>query len=224
MVRSPPIGLPPTVAHPSEAAFAYLQCLRDASAPNRFFHRSLQVDAMNVARTLLGWRTRWHEAGWDGTFPDTAPARLTDMAAVEALARNNVPPSPGERLGRVAAALGKRVAQIDCVEPHTSADALPYAWRSVLDALRCELAPGLAPAPAGRDGSDLARVQSRLLAIADGTVEWSCQLRVVPSFGRLRSVPSSPASPRGRTLSRDIGIGAPASRSWRMQGRVRRLR
>ena len=28
------LGLPPLVAHPSEAAFAYLQCLRDASAPS----------------------------------------------------------------------------------------------------------------------------------------------------------------------------------------------
>lgn len=37
------LGLPPPVTHPSEAAFAYLQCLRDASAPSRFFHRSLPL-------------------------------------------------------------------------------------------------------------------------------------------------------------------------------------
>ena len=110
------LGLPPPMVHPSEAAFAYLQCLRAASAESRFFHRSLLVDPVNVARTLLGWRARWYEASWDGTFPDTAPVRLADMAAVEALARNNVPPSPGERLGRVAAALGERAAGIDCVE------------------------------------------------------------------------------------------------------------
>ena len=193
------LGLPPPVAHPSEAAFAYLQCLRDASAPNRFFHRSLQVDAINVARTLLGWRTRWYEAGWDGTFPDTAPARLTDMAAVEALARNNVPPSPGERLGRVAAALGERVAQIDCVELHTSPDALPYAWRSVLEALPCEPAPGLAPASAGPDGSDLARVQARLLAIADGTVEGIAEPEQLRGDGSLTIV---------RSASRDLSAEA----------------
>ena len=162
------LGLPPPVAHPSEAAFAYLQCLRAASAPNRFFHRSLQVDPVNVARTLLGWRARWYEAGWDGTFPDTAPARLADMVAVEALAKDTVPPSPGERLGRVAAVLSERVTQINCVELHTSPDILPYAWRTVLAALPCVLAPGLDPAPAAPEGSDLARVQARLLAIADG--------------------------------------------------------
>ena len=132
------LGLPPPVAHPSETAFAYLQCLRDASAPSRFFHRSLEVDPVNVARTLLGWRARWYEAGWDGAFPDTAPARLADMTAVEVLAKDTVPPSPGERLGRVAAALSERVTHINCVELHTSPDTLPYAWRTVLAALPCE--------------------------------------------------------------------------------------
>ena len=195
------LGLPPPATHPSEAAFAYLQCLRDASAPNRFFHRSLQVDAINVARTLLGWRTRWYEAGWDGTFPDTAPARLTDMAAVEALARNAVPPSPGERLGRVATALGKRAAQIDCVELHTSPDALPCAWRSVLDALPCELAPGLAPAPAGPEGSDLARVQARLLAIANGIEDGIAERERLRGDGSLTVV---------RSASRDLSAEAVA--------------
>ena len=185
------LGLPPPAAHPSEAAFAYLQCLREASAPSRFFHRSLQVDAVNVARTLLGWRARWHEAGWDGTFPDTAPARLTDMAAVEALARDSVPPSPEERLGRVAATLDGRVTQIDCVELHTSPDALPYAWQTVLAALPCESAPGIEPASAGPEGSDLARAQARLLAIADGTVDRITERERLPGDGSLIVVRSS---------------------------------
>ena len=64
------LGLPTPNAHPSEAPFSYLQCLREASTPDRFFHRSLDVDPINVARTLLDWRAQWHEAGWNGTFPD----------------------------------------------------------------------------------------------------------------------------------------------------------
>ena len=163
------LGLPSPVAHPSEAVFAYRQCLREISAPSRFFHRSFQVDPFNVARTFLDWRTRWYEAGWDGTFPDTAPARLADMAAVEAIARDRVPLCPGERLRRVEAALGERVTQIDCVELHTSPDALPHAWRRVLEALPCESAPGLDPVPSGPEGSDLARVQAVLLSMADGS-------------------------------------------------------
>ena len=185
------LGLPPPVGHPSEAAFAYLQCLLDASAPSRFFHRSLQVDPVNVARTLLGWRARWYEAGWDGTFPDSALARLADMAAVEALAKDTVPPSPGERLGRVAAALSERVTQISCVELHTSPDTLPYAWRTVLAALPCELAPGLDPAPAGPEGSDLARVQARLLAIADGAHDGITERERLQGDGSLMVVRSS---------------------------------
>ena len=164
------LGLPSPVAHPSEAAFAYLQCLRETSAPSRFFHRSLHVDPVNVARTLLDWRARWYEAGWDGTFPDTFPTRLADMAAVETFARGRVPPCPGERLRRIEETLGERSTQIDCVELHTSPAALPHAWQRVLEALPCELAPGLDPVPAGPEGSDLSRVQAGLLSMAGGRI------------------------------------------------------
>lgn len=185
------LGLSPPVAHPSEAAFAYLQCLRDASAPSRFFHRSLQVDPVNVARTLLSWRARWYEAGWDGTFPDSAPARLADMAAVETLAKDTVPRNPGQRLGRVASALSGLVTQIDCVELHTSLDTLPYAWRTVLAALPYELGPGLDPSPGGPEGSDLARVQARLPAIADGADDRISERERLEGDGSLIVVRSS---------------------------------
>ena len=193
------LGLPPPMVHPSEAAFAYLQCLRAASAESRFFHRSLLVDPVNVARTLLGWRARWYEAGWDGTFPDTAPVRLADMAAVEAITKGTVPPTPGERLRRVAAALGERATGIDCVELHTLPDALPYAWRTALEALPCQLTPGLEPAPAGPEGSDLARAQARLLAIADGTVDGIAERERLQGDGSLMVV---------RSASRDLSAEA----------------
>ena len=57
------LGLPTPDTHPSEAPFSYLQCLREASSPGRFFNRSLEVDPVNVARTLLDWRAQWNEAG-----------------------------------------------------------------------------------------------------------------------------------------------------------------
>ena len=102
------LGLPTPDTHPSEAPFSYLQCLREASTPDSFFYRSLEIDPVNVARTLLAWREQWYEAGWDGTFPEDAPGRLADMAAVEAIARNRVPLTQGERLQRVAEALAQR--------------------------------------------------------------------------------------------------------------------
>ena len=162
------LGLPPPTAHPSEFAFRYLQCLRDASSPERFFHRSLQVDPVNVARSLLAWREQWFEAGWNGTFPEDVPKRLADMAAVEDLAKRSVPLGIGERLQRVAAVLSVRRTQIESIELHTELDEFPPAWQTVLAELPYELAPGLYPAPAGPHGSDLALVQSELLALAAG--------------------------------------------------------
>lgn len=161
------LGLPTPNTHPSEAPFSYLQCLREASTPDRFFHRSLEIDPINVARTLLDWRAQWYEAGWDGTFPDDAPARLADMAAVEAIARHRVPPTHGERLQRVAEALAERRTQIAQVELHTPVEDLPHAWQRVVRALPWVPAPGLELAVSGLQDSDLARVQRRLLSMAD---------------------------------------------------------
>ncbi len=161
------LGLPTPDTHPSEAPFSYLQCLREASSPDRFFNRSLEVDPVNVARTLLDWREQWYEAGWDGTFPADAPARLADMAAVEAIARNRVPPTDGQRLQRVAGALAERRTQIEQIELHTPLEDLPHVWRQVLLALPCIPAHGLELVAAAPHGSDLARVQRRLLSMAD---------------------------------------------------------
>ena len=162
------LGLPASTAHPSEAAFSYLRSLRESSSPDRFFHRSLEVDPVNVARTLLRWREQWYEAGWDGTFPEGAPLRLADMAAVELLAKERVPLGPAQRLQRVAEALSQRTTQIERVELHTPFEEFPIAWQRVLAALPCVPAAGLEISPAGRPESDLARVQARLLALAGG--------------------------------------------------------
>ena len=187
------LGLPAPEVHPSEAAFAYLRCLREATSSNRFFHRSLEVDPVNVARTLLRWREQWYEAGWDGTFPDGAAARLADMAVVEELARDHVPLGFGQRLQRISQALAKRTTQTARIELYTPIGDFPHAWQRVLAALPCEVAPGLDLSPSGRPGSDLALVQTRLLALAgaDGigvpapeTLQGDGSLLVVKSASR----------------------------------------
>lgn len=160
------LGLPAPQVHPSESAFAYLRCLREATSPARFFHRSLEIDPVNVARTLLRWRAAWHEAGWDGGFPDGVPARLADMAAVEDLAKDRVPLGLGQRLQRVSRSLAERSTQIELVELHTPLEDFPHAWQSVLQALPCAVAPGLELSPSGPPGSDLGVVQAGLLALA----------------------------------------------------------
>ena len=161
------LGLPTPSAHPSESAFNYLQCLREAGTPDRFYWQSLEVDPVNVARTLLDWRAQWYEAGWDGTFPEGAPARLADMAVVEVIARNRVPPTHGERLRRVADSLAERRTQIEQIELHTPIEDFPHVWQRVLSALPWVAAPGLELAVAATEDSDLARVQSRLLSMSD---------------------------------------------------------
>ena len=160
------LGLRVPAVHPSEAAFSYLKHLRDSNSPDRFYRRSLDLDEVNVARTLLDWREQWYEAGWDGTFPDGAPGRLADMAAVEALAVDCVPPSVGERLRRVAETLSERTTQIERVELHTPFEDLPHAWQRVLEVLPCTPSPSLELAALAPAGSDLACVQTRLLEMA----------------------------------------------------------
>ena len=185
------LGLPTPNTHPSEAPFSYLQCLREASTPDRFFHRSLEIDPINVARTLLDWRAQWHEAGWDRTFPDDVPARLADMAAVEAIARHRVPPTPGERLQRVAETLAERRTQIEQVELHTPLEDLPHVWQRVVRALPCIPAPGLELAAAAPQGSDLARVQSRLLSMIDHDDDSAAERESLQGDGSLIVVKSA---------------------------------
>ena len=57
------LGLPPVLAHPAEQLIAYRGCLADLDSPERFYHRSFDVDPVNVARTLMTWRAQWYEAG-----------------------------------------------------------------------------------------------------------------------------------------------------------------
>ena len=185
------LGLPTPNTHPSEAPFSYLQCLREASTPGRFFHRSLEIDPVNVARALLDWRAQWYEAGWNGTFPDDAPARLADMAAVEAIARNRVPPTHGERLQRVAETLADRRTQIEQVELHTPLEDLPHVWQRVVRALPWIPAPGLELAAAGPKGSDLARVQSRLLSMVDHDDDSAAERESLRGDGSLMVVKSA---------------------------------
>ena len=209
------LGLPTPNTHPSEAPFSYLQCLREASTPDRFFHRSLEIDPINVARTLLDWRAQWHEAGWDRTFPDDVPARLADMAAVEAIARHRVPPTPGERLQRVAETLAERRTQIEQVELHTPLEDLPHVWQRVVRALPCIPAPGLELAAAAPQGSDLARVQSRLLSMIDHDDDSAAERESLQGDGSLIVVKSA-----SKDLSADaiaeflLETGGLAGHSW----------
>lgn len=161
------LGLPPVQARPAEALLAYQACLADLDGPARFYHRSFAVDPIAAARSLLGWRAEWYEAGWRGRFDSAVSGRLADIAAVEQSAAQRVPLNTGQRLARIAAALGGGLTtQIGRIVLHDEPEALPAAWRAVLDCFACDVAAGVDPAPAAASGTDLHRVQRALRAAA----------------------------------------------------------
>ena len=92
------LGLLPVAFSGGARIVQYWACLKEANNPGRFYHRSFEADELGVARTLLDWRDRWHEAGWEGKFDRSAGKRLDDLAEVESIARGRVAPSAGERL------------------------------------------------------------------------------------------------------------------------------
>ena len=164
------LGLPTPAARPGEALLAYQSCLEDLDSPTRFYHASLAVDGLGVARTLLGWRAAWYEAGWRGELDGSVSRRLADLAEVEALARERVPPCDGQRLVRIAHALDSGlVTQIERIVLHDEPDALSLAWRRVLAHFDCVTAEGVAPTPQGEPGTDLHAIQRLLFEIERGT-------------------------------------------------------
>jgi hypothetical protein len=160
------LGLPPVETRLGEALLAYRECLETLDGEARFYHRSLATDPIGTARTLLGWRARWHETGWRGNFDGPVSRRLADMADVERRARHAVPLDAGQRLQRILSALDSGLAtQIERIVLHDEPDAFPPAWRAVLARFATEIAPGVAPAAHALPGTDLHRIQQLLLAI-----------------------------------------------------------
>lgn len=185
------LGLPTPTGHPSELLFAYLQCLRNETSPARFFHQSLNVDPVSVARTLLSWREQWYEAGWDGTFPEDVPVRLADMAAVEKEAKHRVPPTRGQRLQRLAGALKSRHTQIERLVLRTPFEDLPETWQRVISQLPWEPATGVQPAAQGSPGSDLRILQERLLTVSDREEQETAERTILKDDGSVVFVKAS---------------------------------
>jgi hypothetical protein len=134
----------------------------------RFYERSFDADQFGTAATLLRWRDTWFEHAWQGTVPSDGPARLVDMAAVEASARGRLGPCMGERLRDVAHALATRPVQIAAIELMDPIADFSLRWRAVLEHL-----PGVKPPAAraialGRPGSMLRAVQEQLLELNGG--------------------------------------------------------
>jgi ATP-dependent helicase/nuclease subunit B len=149
----------------TERLLQYLSCLKQSDNENRFFHQSLVLDELGVAKRLLLWRDNWYESGWQGGPFVGASQRLVDMAEVETLARQQVAVNSGQRVQRVLSSLEQAdvVVTVITVDP---INAYPEVWQQLLSDLKATF---VAPHSVVRaeHGSDLAQLQSLLL---DGVI------------------------------------------------------
>ena len=176
------LGVAPVNSHPSEALELYRDCLAECDDWMRFYHASFDVDPVAVARTLNDWRQRWYLNGWDGTFPADVEQRLGDMASVENLAAQRVPPGIGQRLRRILELLDQQRVQVTDLELLDHPDDLPAMWRRVVERLECRAAPaGQALAAAE---SDLGKLQALLVDGRKSTLHGDGSLVVMHAFSR----------------------------------------
>jgi hypothetical protein len=147
----------------------YRNCLELADNGHRFYSRSFAADPLGVAWTLYRWREELLLAGWDGRAKHSSPARLRDLAAVEAAAPA-VPlaPSEAERLGRVITKVAGRSLPLATVELADDPARLPALWRRTLEALESR-GVSVRPIPRPRaDGpGDLGHLQQVLAGASD---------------------------------------------------------
>ncbi|NWG75493.1 MAG: PD-(D/E)XK nuclease family protein, partial [Rubrivivax sp.] len=159
------LGLLRAAVAPADRVVQMRQCLGQALTPYRFYARSFEADELGTAATLLAWRDRWYEHGWDGRDPGGSP-RLADMGAVEARAAGAVAPGVGQRLAAVMAALDVRRPQIERIDLLDPLEDFPPAWQRVLARLPVAAPPAVVPQ--ARPGTLLHDLQHALLAAAGG--------------------------------------------------------
>jgi len=155
----------------------YRNCLEKSDTRERFYSKSFQADEFGVSKTLLFWRDSWVEAGWDYGAGEEDHSILTDLAAVELLARSELSPGICDRLCRVLASLENRVVLDIEISLMERKEELPGIWQNILALLNVH-EEGLAymTEVLAETGTDLARIQENLLnntpctLTGDGTV------------------------------------------------------
>jgi hypothetical protein len=143
----------------------YRTRLEHADDGDRFYSRSFEADPFGVARTLYHWREELLFGGWAGTATSSAPARLQDLAAIEAVDTTlRLDPGPAERLQLLLATLAARRPPIAALGLTEDPQDLPCLWRRLLEALAGWNVPlHRRSAPQGNATGDLGHLQ-RVLA------------------------------------------------------------
>jgi RecB family exonuclease len=155
------------IAEPIRAAW-FAARLERHDTGERSYSASRRHDAFGVARHLLELRDGLRLAGWDGRSPGGS-RRLVDLAAIEALDDDPLPPGLPDVLAELTRAVSARDALPArlVVTLRAPRDHLPLRLRDLLDALAAKGADVTLAPPPGRadDASDLGRLQ-RALAVS----------------------------------------------------------
>jgi len=131
-----------------------------------FFGESSQRDSLATARVLLQWRDDLIEAGWDGLATEIGPARLQDMARLEAIVKTMVAPGEADRLAAINEELETRNPGEIRLEVLDCKSHLPHLWQQICDRLHAKYPECSEPASIQKstpgDTTDLALYQARL--------------------------------------------------------------
>ncbi|MFC1830507.1 PD-(D/E)XK nuclease family protein [Thermodesulfobacteriota bacterium] len=173
------LGLGAPISHESLRIIEFLHCLKQCDNGKRFYSRSLLMDELAVAKTLLHWRDIWIEAGWNGQGSDVAGRRISDMAAVEVEARKALSPGIADRIWKVIARL-EQSKNLDIKITYLSdISYYPYGWQQILSHLPAE--PDDKPVwlqKPSASGNDLGKLQHSLITgtqhelSGDGSVQF----------------------------------------------------
>jgi ATP-dependent helicase/nuclease subunit B len=185
---------------------AWQTALEAADNSQRFWSKSLEVDAWATARTLLSWRDQLIAAGWqaDGAW---SGKRLVDLAAAEHAARE-LPDGLADRIARLSDKIDgnisrtvRRIRLIDARAHH------PIGWRRLFDALEARgcMIEEIGASPSAPADTALGRLQRWMAAGGelDGSPDGSVTLATSTSSalaGELVGQWFSIAAPKATTV------------------------
>ncbi len=181
------LGLTRASLSQAERIVQFRECLKVARTGDRFYEQSFDADELGTTATILGWRDTWIENGWQGNMEGALSSRLSDMGAIELLARERVAPGMGERLRAVAEHLTWRKPQIETLELLDPLDEYPAAWRSVLSLLPMTFGAATDPVARGREGTLLHALQAAIVQLTSGVPPSSMSWRADGSVCVVRS-------------------------------------
>jgi RecB family exonuclease len=142
----------------------YLACIDSCNHPGAFYHASYAADPFSVARTLLQWRDQWYLAGWNGACDADSPARLLEMASIEAVAKDQVDAGLGQRIQHAISLLADNTIAIESITLLDPLEQFSYLWQQLILHIDAPAETSMPITPQGAKNTDLLRLQHHLLA------------------------------------------------------------